>query len=65
MSPQSYIAADTPVNDVRVFVDALHGQTRQAALEAAQRLRNLVRDGAEAMIGMISKIGKLNLGSFD
>jgi hypothetical protein len=47
MPPQSYIAADTPVNDVRVFVDGLHGQTRQAALEAAQRLRNLV---TEAMI---------------
>lgn len=40
MPPQSYIAADTPVNDVCVFVDGLHGQTRQAALEAAQRLRN-------------------------
>ncbi|CAL1168996.1 unnamed protein product [Cladocopium goreaui] len=40
MPPQSYIAADTPVNDVRVFVDGLHGQTRQAALEAAQRLRS-------------------------
>eukprot|EP00438_Fugacium_kawagutii_P031070 Skav204612 [mRNA] locus=scaffold1712:89148:91206:+ [translate_table: standard] len=39
MPPQSYIAADTPIHDVRVYVDGLHGQTRAAALEAAQRLR--------------------------